>query len=164
MCINGEEFKVNYPLRYDADINLHGVLKINSSTTIFPGEKFTYQLPNQFILQKKVAVTERPSAVNWIGGQIVDVKNGCIELVNYTENPVYVKKHQHVADIKNVKQMCVNKINTTSFEEQEDKHFEPFENWDYNENFIQDVKIDPDNTITQEWKNKFLDLCEDLRI
>ena len=153
---------VPYPLRFNEKLELHGVLKVDSSVTVFPSEKYRHRLPNHFENQKKVCVTERPTEIPWIGSQLLDVQNGCIDLVNNTQHPLYLKKHAHIGDIRNVTQddVSVNKV----IEQSNDcKHLEHYEDWDYNENFIKDVKIDPDNTMDDEWKNKFLSLCYEFK-
>ena len=60
-CVEGGKYNVSYPLRSNYSVRLHDVLKINSSTTLYPGDQYVYHLPNQFIIQKKVMVTERPT-------------------------------------------------------------------------------------------------------
>ena len=96
---DGIEYMVSYPLRKYDKIKLHAVMRVKTSATLLPGEKYSYQLPNHFIMQKKVMVTERPSKQPWIGGQILDIDNGCINIENKTPLPIYLKRHEHIADL-----------------------------------------------------------------
>ena len=129
------------------------------STTLYPQDTFTYRLPNQFQLQKKVCITERPSSLPWIGTQVVNVVDGCVTVRNNTSVPLYLKKHAHIADIRcvtEIKNNCVNKIIT---DQDNFEHLEPYEDWDFQENYVNDIKIDPDNTMDETWKRKFWELC-----
>ena len=157
--LDGRSHTVNYPLCNDKDMKLYDVLKVEESVTVFPQENYTYELPNQFLNQKRVCVTERPSRTPWIGCQIVDVKDGCLTLTNKTQQPLYLKKHEHIGDIRNITQVedvLVNKIIDKSDDCQ---HLEGYEDWDISNNFLDDIQIDPDNTMTEEWKDKFRSLC-----
>ena len=60
-CIEGSEYTVSYPLGNKCSNNLHDVLKLDISTTLYPGDNYVYQLPNHFIMQTKVLITERPN-------------------------------------------------------------------------------------------------------
>ena len=41
------------------------------------------------------------------------------------------------------------------------EHLEPYADWNYEENFVKDVKIDPDNMMDENWKDKFRNLCQE---
>ena len=153
---DGKKYKVSYPIRNDENINLHDVVKVSSSQTLYPGDSLVYKLPNQFSNQKKVLVTHKPTQVSWVQTQVLDIHDGCVSIPNDTKHSVYLKKHEHIADIKSVKQISVNKVlaPTENFE-----HLEQYEDWDFNEQFINDVTIDPDGTLTQSWRDKFRNLC-----
>ena len=160
-CTEGKEYKVSYPIRDHDFIKLHDVLKITDATTLYPGDQYSYKLPNHFIMQKKVMITERPNITPWIGGQIVDVHDGCVKLTNETIYPIHLKKHQHIADVYNVNQIGQDDAMTTGADIPTFEHLEPYEDWDFNEDFVSDVQIDPDDTMNQHWKNKFLELCKE---
>ena len=157
---NGQSYKVSYPLRNNKDINLHDVVKVSCSQTLYPGDALVYKLPNQFCTQKKVLVTHRPHQVSWVEPRVLDIHDGCVSIENNSKQTIYLRKHDHIADIKTVRQIsfpsAVNKVlaPTENYE-----HFEPYEDWNYEESFINDVTIDPDNTLSQDWKDKFRDLC-----
>ena len=153
----GSSHKVSYPLSNDDLITLHHVLKVSCSQVIYPDEHLSYKLPNQFVHQKKVYVSQKRNSNNdWIGGKVLDVLDGCIKISNETPSPIYLKKHDHIADVRSVKQTSVNKVlsPTDSYE-----HFEHYKDWNDNEDFIDDVTIDPDNQLSQFWKDKFRNLC-----
>ena len=61
--MEGDNYSLPYPLRDLNQVSLHEALKVNCSTTIFPSEAYTYKLPEHFLHQSKVCVTERPSAI-----------------------------------------------------------------------------------------------------
>ena len=157
---DNKKHNVSYPLRNDEEISLNDVVKVSCSQTLYPGDSLKYKLPNQFCNQKKVLVTHRPSVISWISPRVLDIEDGCISIVNDSKQPVFVKKHEHIADVKTVRKVSlhsqINKVlsPTTNFE-----HLEPYEDWNFNETFIEDVTIDPDNTLSKEWKEKFKDLC-----
>ena len=160
LCTEGKEHKVSYPVRYNDEIKLHEVMKVKEAVTIYPDQVYVYQLPNHFLTQNKVTVTERPSKDPWLDTQIVDVNNGCIQLKNINNHAIYLRKHQHIADITNVKQVNLANVNKVLTGDHDYEHLEPYEDWDYKEDFVADVKIDPDGTMEQEWQVKFLDLCK----
>ena len=161
--IDNADQKVSYPLRNNKELKLHAVMRVKNSVTIFPGEQYTHHLPNQFMMQKKALITERPSNLSWIKSQIVDVANGLVTIENTTPFPVHLKKHEHIADVVNVQ--CVNSlsINDVIHGQDTSEHLQPYSNWDYNEDFIADIKIDPDRVMTKEWRKKFLDLCYEFK-
>ena len=105
LCTEGKEHKVSYPVRYNDEIKLHEVMKVKEALTIYPDQVFVYQLPNHFLTQNKVTVTERTSKDPWLDTQIVDVNNGCIQLKNNNDRAIYLRKHQHIADITNVNKL-----------------------------------------------------------
>ena len=88
---DGCNHTVSYPLRTDKNMDLHDVLKVEDSVTVFPRDSYSYRLPNQFLNQKRVFITERPSKVSWIGCQVMDVIDGCITLTNNADQPIYLK-------------------------------------------------------------------------
>ena len=73
------------------DINLRDIMKLNRAVNIYPRDQYVYQLPNYFVTQKKVMVTERPVEAHWINSQIIDVHDGCIKLTNDNHYPVHLK-------------------------------------------------------------------------
>ena len=156
--------KIHYPLRKDDNLNINDVVRVNKPQTIFPQESFGYKLPNKFALQKKICITERPNTSPWIGSQILDVKNGVVDIINKADYPVHLYKYQHIADVSNVRHIktSVNtNIRQVPVEEKSLEHLEPYSDWNYNENFVDDVKIDPDNRMNAEWKQKFRELCQE---
>merc|ERR1711994_38488 len=77
---DGRKYKVSYPLRNDEEINLHDVVKVSSSQTLYPGDSLVYKLPNQFSNQKRVLVTHKPTQVSWVQTQILDIHDGCVSI------------------------------------------------------------------------------------
>ena len=61
-------------------------------------------------MQKKVHVTEKPTNVSWIGTRDLDVKDGCIKMMNNNEFPVFLHKYQHLADIRTIKQVKMSQL------------------------------------------------------
>ena len=153
---DGNEHKVSYPLHNDDSIELHDVLKVSSPQTIYPEDQLIYKLPNQFYNQKKVSISPRPSNSFWIGSKLLDVSDGCVTLTNNLKYPIHLKRHEHIADIKAVKSTSIKKVLAHS---DDYENFEHYENWNFEENFINDVSIDPDDKLNKYWKDKFHDLC-----
>ena len=158
--MEGDDHSLSCPLQDTDQVNLHDVVKVDCSTTIFPSESYTQKLPDHFCHQSKVCFTGRPSSISWITSQIVDVDEGCINITNNSQKPVYLKKHAHIADVKNVAQCNVRNVNRIIPDQNSSDHLEPYEDWDYSENFVTDIKLDPDNVMSKEWKAKFRKLCE----
>ena len=163
---------VSYPIKNDDKLNLHQVVKVSSSQTLYPGEHFIYKLPSQFSNQRKVMITQRPSSISWIRSRILNVDSDkCIVVSNDTNVPIFLKKHEHIADIRSVKQESAEVYNVSeepgnitkivAIPVNDYKHLEHFSDWDHSENFIDDVKIDPDNVMDKHWKDKFWHLCQD---
>ena len=142
---DGRMNKIHYPLRKDDNLNINDVVRVNKPQTIFPQESFSYKLPNKFALQKKICITERPNTSPWIGSQILDVKNGVVDIINKADYPVHLYKYQHIADVSNVRHIKTS-VNTNirqiPVEEKSLEHLEPYSDWNYNENFVDDGKID----------------------
>ena len=157
---DGNNYKVSYPLRNDKNIDLHDVVKVSCSQTLYPGDALVYKLPNQFCTQKKVLVTNRPTQISWVSTRVLDIHDGCVSIENDSKHPVYLKKHEHIADIKSIKQISIpSMVNKVLAPTENYEHYEQYEDWNFDENFIDDVQIDPDNMFNKEWKQKFKDLC-----
>ena len=159
---DGKEYKVSYPLRNNENIVLHDVIKVSCTQTLYPGDSLDYKLPNQFISQKKVLVTHRPTSLSWVSPRVLDIHDGCVSIVNDSKHAVHLRRHDHIADIKTVQEISVHPlINKVLAPTENWEHYEQYEDWNYDDNFIQDITIDPDNTFDQKWKNKFRNLCEE---
>ena len=104
------------------------------------------------------------------------VEKNTISLKNETNQPQVIQKRTPIADIrscalnntktgKNQKfhpndQVFTNQDATPVIEKVSTYLLDPISmqfpsNWDYSEDFTADVSIDPDNTMSADWKRKF---------
>ena len=148
---------------------------------LYPNEDITVQLPSQFTGSQKVCVTPKMNQA-WIQPKILPVVGNTISLKNESNSPQFIDKKTPIADIRscimtNTKNKTVLELSCYSTansygDSSNDQSDVPVtrkvsacamdpvslqfpSNWDYTEDFTQDVSVDPDNRMSPSWKQKF---------
>ena len=148
---------------------------------IYPNEHITVQLPSQFVASRRVCVTPKKNQA-WLRSNILPVVNNTVCLKNESQSPQLIDKKTPIADIRSciiadtksydghvlgypsgieldenlstslkaVSSAC--KVSTSPVDP---VSLQFPSNWDYTEDFTQDVSIDPDNCMSSSWKQKF---------
>ena len=128
------------------------VFKVNieKKSTVYPNEVFHLDVPEQFKNCKELVVESveksicpEPTIVNVKNGKVI-LKNNCNYAVSVdAENPLYFTSLKKIYD-----------INSSSMKQFEAPCF-PGNNNSFD---LNQVKLDPDNILSDDWKNIFIDI------
>lgn len=139
------------------------VLRQDQTTTVFPAEELIYSLKSDLKNKKKIFLKPRQVALE-MGMQpcITKVKkDGTLRILNNTDHIWLLKKHVHLADLREAishKEALISKLYTCDRAELE--NYRPRQGDPTLKDFTQDVVLDPDGVLSQESKNAFGQLCE----
>ena len=135
--------------------------------TLMPGEYISVKLP-PFLENERsvVAAPTRENPSNFITPKVLNVvENGSVKLVNDCQTPVLVRKNMCIADItalKDVSQNC-GKVCIQSSDKTHLKKPKIFLKSEANKSYTDQVVIDPDNQMPEEFRNSFRTTCEEFR-
>ena len=130
------------------------------AATLLPGESIAYSLPTPLSNQHQVAITPRQQSLKWLHPAMQEVQNGRIRLVNSSESTITVKKHDHIADLRSSRVYEINNLSLTSSLPSPDKfQFRDLaKSRPYSVEFLKQIKVDPDEILQPEQREKFHDL------
>ena len=160
--VHGLHHSISYPLPPPPDMFVYETLKNSSYKVLHPDDKLVFCLSNQFSTCKMVSFTPRPNFNNLTPAYLKVNDNLEIEVHNTSPLPIVIPKHAHVGDVRNALDYdtaLISRLYTI-----DDKTFEaysPTVEWDRSNCYVADVHIDPDNIMSDEWKQKFTKLCTD---
>ena len=159
---HGKEVNVPYLIRNSKNRYL---CKAVQTKVLLPEEPFTFQLP--FHLQNETHLAMAPireKKYNFIKPEIIEVVDGTIKVVNASGAPVLVKKNFCFADLTTLKDadysLGCGKVCTPPNDNTHLERPEIFSKEEANKSYTEQVIIDPDNQLSQDWKNQFKDVCE----
>ena len=155
---------IKYPLSPPKEYFESHVCRYDQTKILYPGDELEYQLPQKFSSVKRVVFSPR-SELQQQGFQPTHYSlqpNLKMKILNETENILILPKHSHFADVRPVlshESAMISKL--YSIDESEISAFEPRKHTIEKGNFVQDIKLDPDEKLNESWKQKFMMLCED---
>ena len=158
--VHGIQHTVSYPLPPPTDMSIHETIKTKSHTVLYPEDELTVSLPNQFSTVKRVTFSPRPNFEALAPVYTKVNSNLEITLTNSSSRPISIPKHAHIGDVRNAIDLdtaVISRLYTVN--EETFKAYSPTVHWDRSENFVNDVQIDPDGIMTEDWKEKFKNLC-----
>ena len=159
---NGKVVDVPYFIRNKKNRYL---CKAVQSKVLLPEEAFSFQLPLHLQHETHLAVAPiREIKFNFIKPEIIEVKDKTIKVVNASGVPIRVKKKSCFADITTLKdsdyRLACGKVCTPPNDYTHLERPEIFSKTEANKSYTEQVVIDPDNQLSQDWKNQFKDVCE----
>ena len=143
--------------------NINVILRVPKQTSLLPGETLNIPLPSEFHGQEQVSVEPRmltPSMKDeklnniWLKPIIATPHENNIELTNTSESPIYIKKHEQIANVR----MIMNPDLTETSISKEIKVKSQIQSTAYEK-----VTVDPANRISSETKIQFLKTHEDFK-
>ena len=135
---------------------------------LYPKMSLKIKMPCHLSHVKSVAVTPKNSRKHkWLQPQVLDISNeGFINITNSSDETVLISKLEHFADatpcceVDAIEQSNttdgVNKTYELGFKNIDHLLAQPPDNGDY----LHEISIDPDNILSDEWKNKFASICK----
>ena len=131
------------------------------SVILQPNEQIRYKLPDKLSTCSHVLITPRRNSVQWLTPGISEVVEGHVFLTNSALNEINIKKTEHMADIRETREFIANNGHEAPFQavHHPDKfQFEDLSQSKNNENFLDQLSVDPDNILNPTEKKLFHDL------
>ena len=117
--------------------------------TLYPEDTITINLPEN-LHNREIFVTPRRGYADIFQARVVMVETN-IKLENMSPNPIVLKKHEHIADVRPAKVMNLDDKENRDFKFKPTvKKVDPPD--------TDSIKVDPDNTMSPEMKKKFYDV------
>ena len=158
--IHGVQHTLSYPLPPPTEMFVYQTLKNDTDQVAYPEETLTFRLSNQFSNSKIVSFSPRPDfdALKPVYVKVND--NLEIHLTNSTPHPISIPKHAHVGDVRTAVDHDTALISRLyTIEDATFEAYNPTKEWDRSKCYVEDVQIDPDGLMNEEWKQKFKTLC-----
>ena len=159
--VNNVQHSISYPLPPPADIHIYETLKTDGQQVLYPEEALTFRLSNQFSNTKMITFSPRPE-FNFLSPGFLKVDNFEISITNTSPKPITIPKHAHVGDVRAATDLDTALISRLyTIDETTFEAYKPTVEWDRGKNYVEDVHIDPDGIMSNDWKQKFTQLCTD---
>ena len=90
------------------------IIRVKESTILLPGDHITVPVPEIFSEETHVAVEPRVDSPScsytkyqncWIQPHVTENVNKCISLLNHTQDPISLKKFEHIATVRAVEKL-----------------------------------------------------------
>ena len=157
--IHGIEHTISYPLPPPKEMFVYETLKSPNLQILYPGENLTFKLSNQFSNCKMISFTPRPDFLLTPAFIKVD-GNLNISISSASSFPITIPKHAHVGDVRSAIDYETAHISRLyTIDDSTFEAYNPTVEWDRSKCFVNDVQIDPDKIMTEDWKQKFTQLC-----
>ena len=135
---------------------------VPDNTVLYPHDAVSVPIPSTFINSTAVLTPRLEFDTNWPNPRLFNIKEDRIEIRNDTKHPIFIPKSKPFADLRDT---FMPKIPTVSkvydLCRQDYSHFllpdRPL--IDTTKSYINDVQIDPDKQLSQEWRDKFYNVC-----
>ena len=150
-CIDSNNVKSTVP--YAPTVPNVFKVDVSSKATIYPNHVFHVQVPDKLKHCNEILV-ESTENNDFPAPGIYDVKNGKVSFINKSNNVVTVEKEKPLFLTSLKKIYDVNSASMQQFE----KPFLPPANKQLD---LKQIKIDPDNILSKEWKSVFTEILYD---
>ena len=157
---NGKTVEIPY---FDKKDEHRFLCRSPKSQVVLQGESLTFLLPPRLHNETHLAVSPiKENSHNFVKPEIVEVQaDRTIKIQNVSRTPVFVKKNYCFADITTIKdyecgKVCVKPGNLSHLERPK-----IFTESEAGKSYTSQVVIDPDNQLSQIWKTKFKNVCEE---
>ena len=143
--------------------------KAKDTKVLLNGEIFQYKLPELFHNETYLAVSPIKNNFNFVQPKIVEVnEDKTIDMKNESGFPVTIRKNFCFAEITKLVDIDIyNNADTCAkvcTEPKDDTHLQRpklLAEIEANKSYTDQVIIDPDNQLTEEWRTKFKKVCDD---
>ena len=152
----GRKVVVKYSVKPPATTK--ALVRANTTKTLLVGESISAEIPQEMRSEDFLSIFPHhtnhwlsPSTVQMIGDEII--------LKNTSNLPAHVKKGDHLAEVRCMSETVPTTCKVYDKNRKDFSDFKPPPNLNLEESHIQDIKIDPDNQLSQEWKDIFRNIC-----
>ena len=111
---------------------------------ILPGETINLPVPLNFLTDREVSVEPRDN-IEWVNPEIVQTKDGLVTISNGSDNPVKLKRHQVIGQIRSVVMPTEHSAKDMAVT---DRHFD-------NTGLMTHITINPDHILTTKEARSF---------
>lgn len=105
-CCQYKYFGAN-PIKVKTNLYNPSILRVSSQSCVLPGESVSFPIPENLFNENEVAVEPRvmctpANTPNWLQSSIIPVKDGTISITNTTNDPVLLKRHAQILQVRPV--------------------------------------------------------------
>ena len=173
---NGRQYVTSY-YKPGGGRHHYAAVKMTKTEKLQEGDFIKVEVPEEMKNCEEVLITPRRGDKEWFIPMMRRVLNGKVALKNVTENTVTVRRGKVIGEIRSCRKAEPSKIRRTNLTETEKKPLwdinkinkvvnednDGFKYYNFaeereNESFLSQVQIDPDNQLSQDWKDKFREL------
>ena len=157
--INGQNILLPYFKRKDESRFVFQTVK---AKTLLPGDSISFTLPPHLQNETEVAIAPiRESDTNFVVPKVMKIdQDKTIEIVNKSSYPIRLKKKSPICDITAMKLVSCKKICTETDDQSHLQKPSIFSKSEANKSYTDEVKIDPDNQLAKDWKDRFRKTCD----
>ena len=157
--INGQTVLFPYFKRKDES---RFVFQTDTAKTLLPGDSISFTIPPH--LQNETEVARAPireSDDNFVAPKVMKIDSDkTVKIVNENSYPVRLKKKSPICDITAMKLVSCKKICTEANDQSHLQRPSIFSKSEANKSYTDDVRIDPDNQLGKDWKERFQKTCD----
>ena len=123
-----------------------------------PGDQIQFPLPDDLKYLPQVAINPRIETQSWLLPSIVHPVNGCVFLINSSNEPINVKKSSHLADIRDTTAYDLPKqvrfvIDQKQVDSFQYKNFASVQ--EPADKYLHLIQVDPDNVLSEDDRQIF---------
>ena len=164
-AVNGRVVKLPYRSRRGAPTNDYQAFRIKTSTTLYPGQQLDIPVPPSMQCNAVNVTMRRDFQIS--KPKIENAQKTYVKIKNNSNQIIFLPKHSHVADLRTCHPVDANDLTPAKLMKIYDISREDWSHLSLpsnippdNQNYIDQVSIDPNNQMTKIWKKSFLNLCE----
>ena len=153
--IKGRSIIVNYS---DKAHKKSALIRATTSQTLYVGDSLQIQVPRELKSEKCLSI--HPHKGNqWLSPTLSQSLGNNVILKNSSKLPVFIKKGEHLAELRAMSYEVPNTCKVYDKARTDFSDLMPSPNLNLEESHIQDIRIDPDNQLSSDWKDRFTDIC-----
>ena len=168
--VRGRRIKIPYFSKVSQTQTNSFQCKSINKVTVYGDGSINVKLPVALRKYKTFFITPKNEKLNaWVKPTTLKTNpDGSVDVKNDGVNPVKLSKHEHFADLTAVTEVSLEDLRSGEYvrkiydiSRDDLSHLIPHEPKDLNENYLDQVSIDPDDVLSSTWRNKFKTICEE---
>ena len=140
----------------------YGVMRVNKSMTIEPGDSVNVEVPSDLQHATEVVVNARRTDKQWFEPRVRRVVRGRVNIKNITDKVVRLTRGKPFAELRLAEEEMIPTIKRVIYEDDDNFRYERFaKKREPGVSYLSECQVDPDNIMPGEWKLKFKKLLEE---